>query len=131
MGLFKRKKKVAAADAVSVVGAAPTGAGDSAGISDAAAGGGAVPDEMAAVLSAAVRAYEADSISSFAGSPAQMELSAVISAAIAAYEGGGTALPYIGTGPSGFYVRKLNRNSGFVPAWGVMGNREAIDARRF
>jgi hypothetical protein len=60
-----------------------------------------------------------------------MELAAVISAAVAAYESGGTGFPYIGVGPSGLYVRKLNRNAGYAPAWGVMGNREAIDARRF
>ncbi|MDR1067971.1 MAG: hypothetical protein LBL36_01850 [Clostridiales Family XIII bacterium] len=95
------------------------------------AGNNPVGDELAAVLSAAVNAYEADNFMSFAGSPAQMELAAVISATVAAYEGGGTGFPYIGTGPSGLYIRKINRSAGYAPAWGVMGNRDAIDSRRF
>jgi hypothetical protein len=70
-----------------------------------------VNGELAAVLSASVAAYEDDN------------LAAVISAAVAAYEGAGFT--------TGLRVRKINRNTGFAPAWGVMGIREAMDARRF
>jgi hypothetical protein len=126
MGWFKRKKK-----AVEIIETEKLTVSDGKGAGITVEGGVPVGDELTAVLSAAVASYEADSFTAFAGSPAQMELAAVISAAVAAYESGGVNFPYIGTGPSGLYVRKLNRNAGFVPAWGVMGNREAIDARRF
>jgi hypothetical protein len=135
MGWFTRKKKKAAEAAILAAGAGGSGADVASGAGGAAgsdtASAAPASDELAAVLSAAALAHEADSFAAYAGSPARMELAAVISAAIAAYEGGGVALPYIGTGPSGLYVRRLNRNAGYAPAWGVMGNREAIDARRF
>lgn len=49
------------------------------------------------------------------------ELAAVIAAAIAASTGQST---------DHFVVRKINRASGFIPAWGKAGQKESLDSRR-
>jgi hypothetical protein len=67
--------------------------------------------ELLAVLTAAVAASSSD------------EHIAVIAAALAAYEGDGAH--------TNLHVQKINRTAGVIPAWGIMGNREAIDSRRF
>jgi hypothetical protein len=67
--------------------------------------------ELLAVLTAAVAASSSD------------EHIAVIAAALAAYEGDGAH--------TDLRVQKINRTAGVIPAWGIMGNREAIDSRRF
>jgi hypothetical protein len=126
MGLFNRKKKAAEVIEVAIEATDVSNAGRVENF-----GNNAMGNELTAVISAAALAYDADSFADFAGVPSRMELAAVISAAVAAYEGGSTGFPYIGTGPSGLYVRKINRSAGFVSAWGTMGNREAIDARKF
>jgi len=51
------------------------------------------------------------------------EIIAVISAAVAAYRSGTGAT-------TNLIIRKINRTSGVIPAWGVSGNREQIDTRR-
>jgi len=53
---------------------------------------------------------------------ADSELIAVIAAAISAYE----SEQFIQT----LYIRKLDRRAGTRPAWGDMGECEAIDMRR-
>jgi hypothetical protein len=73
--------------------------------------GASVNEELVAVLGAAVAAS------------GTQEHIAVIAAALAAYGDGGMA--------SDLHIRKLDRSAGVVPAWGVMGNREQIDMRRF
>ncbi|MDR0596519.1 MAG: hypothetical protein LBG50_03155 [Clostridiales Family XIII bacterium] len=66
--------------------------------------------ELLAVLGAAVAASSSD------------EHIAVIAAAIAAYEDGGAQ--------TNLRVQKINRVAGVIPAWGMLGNREAIESRR-
>ncbi|MDR3072638.1 MAG: hypothetical protein LBU41_04020 [Clostridiales Family XIII bacterium] len=72
--------------------------------------GDAVNDELLAVLTAAVSAYD------------NAELIAVISAAIAAYEENDAQTDLV--------IRRIDRRYEMRPAWGVAGNRESIDARR-
>jgi hypothetical protein len=72
---------------------------------------GAVNDELIAVLGAAVAASATD------------EHIAAIAAALAAYEEGSAV--------SNLSIKKIDRTAGVIPAWGVMGNREQIDTRRF
>jgi hypothetical protein len=67
-------------------------------------------DELIAVLGAAVMASQAN------------DHIAVIAAALAAYEGNDA---------DRLYIRKIDRSAGVIPAWGVMGNREQIETRRF
>ncbi|MDR0357653.1 MAG: hypothetical protein LBH63_04725 [Clostridiales Family XIII bacterium] len=69
-----------------------------------------VSDELLAVIGAAVSASN-DSAHIVA-----------IAAAVAAYESDSVR--------SDLLIRKIDRTAGCVPAWGVAGNREAIDARR-
>jgi hypothetical protein len=71
----------------------------------------AVHEELLAVLGAAVAASDTD------------ERIAVIAAALAAYEDSGVT--------TDLQIRKIDRAAGVIPAWGVMGNREQIDTRRF
>ncbi|MDR2162938.1 MAG: hypothetical protein LBO70_03230 [Clostridiales Family XIII bacterium] len=70
-----------------------------------------VSDELLAVIGAAVAASGAD------------EHVAAIAAALAAYEDSASA--------SELYIRKIDRAAGVIPVWGIMGNREQIDTRRF
>jgi hypothetical protein len=67
--------------------------------------------ELIAVLSAAVAASGSD------------EHIAAIAAALAAYEDGGVT--------SALHISKIDRTAGILPAWGVMGNREQIETRKF
>ncbi|MDR1028231.1 MAG: hypothetical protein LBL63_02300 [Clostridiales Family XIII bacterium] len=69
---------------------------------------------------------------------ASEELSAVIGAAIAASEDG-TRIAVIGAAIAAYEadrvhsdlrIGKIDRTAGCIPAWGVAGNREAIDVRR-
>jgi outer membrane receptor protein involved in Fe transport len=101
VGLFKKKNKNTAAVA----------ANDGELIAVLSASVAAKDEELIAVLSAAVAASD------------ESERIAVIAAALAAYEDGGAV--------SGLRVSKINRTAGAIPAWGVMGNREQIDTRRF
>jgi ribosomal protein L39E len=67
-------------------------------------------DELVAVLSAAISASD------------DGEAVAVMAAALAAY----------GDDAAGsLRVSKIDRSARVIPAWGVMGNREQIDTRRF
>jgi hypothetical protein len=68
-------------------------------------------EELLAVLGAAVAASQTD------------EHIAAIAAALAAYEDGGAV--------SDLFIRKIDRRAGVIPAWGVMGNREQIETRKF
>jgi hypothetical protein len=70
-----------------------------------------VDSELLAVIGAAVAASSSD------------EHIAVIAAALAAYEEDGVR--------TDLRIQKINRVAGIIPAWGIMGNREAIDSRRF
>jgi hypothetical protein len=68
-------------------------------------------EELVAVFGAAVAASRTD------------EHIAAIAAALAAYEDGGAL--------SDLFIRKIDRTAGVIPAWGVMGNREQIESRKF
>jgi hypothetical protein len=83
-------------------------------------------EELIAVLSASVAAKDAELIAVLSAAVAasdESERIAAIAAALAAYEDGGAM--------SGLRVSKIDRTAGVIPAWGVMGNREQIDTRRF
>jgi hypothetical protein len=67
-------------------------------------------EELLAVIGAAVAASE------------DAAHIAVIGAAIAAYESDNVR--------SDLRIAKINRIAGQIPAWGIAGNRDAIDARR-
>jgi hypothetical protein len=75
-----------------------------------AAAAGIVSDEILSVIGAAVAASDTE------------EHLAVIAAAIATYEADNA--------PSRLCISKINRSVGVIPAWGVAGNRDAIDVRR-
>jgi hypothetical protein len=71
----------------------------------------AMGDELIAVLGAAAAASGTD------------EHIAAIVAALAAYEDDAAA--------GSLYIKKIDRAAGAIPAWGVMGNREQIETRKF
>jgi hypothetical protein len=96
-------------------------------------------DDITAVISAAVAAYEADTYGgTINGIPAAHV--AAITAAIAEIDSGDTtgdryekydhAVPRRPEGWQGLYVQRIRRVSKSLPAWGVAGNREVIDSRR-
>lgn len=89
--------------------------------------------ELLAVISAAIAAAESASQPYYG--PDSPEVVAVIAAAIAAYEQGSAGGYYNSYGYDNVQTRrsyrKINRTAGCAPAWGVAGNREAIDSRRF
>jgi hypothetical protein len=146
MGLFNRKKKnnntnnevsLRARPAIQPV--EDTSAALEEQIAVLAAAAAVQADDITAVISAAVAAYEADAYGgTINGIPAAHV--AAITAAIAEIDSGDTtgdryekydhAVPKRPEGWQGLYVQRIRRVSKSLPAWGVAGNREVIDSRR-
>jgi alkylhydroperoxidase/carboxymuconolactone decarboxylase family protein YurZ len=103
MALFKKKNNGVKEPSATAMEEGRTSIGSEATLS--------ADEELLAVIAAAIATQDDD------------ELIAVIGAAIAAYENDEVR--------SSLIVRKINRAAGIVPAWGVAGNREALDTRRF